>query len=173
MLEKRFLVIKKSGLFIEIPGLPSIRTPTELDITEVDVNIVLTSLKKYGLTDFKIVSKVIKKKKPIKKKEKSARTDLKPIYERFDRLEELLKTVLKRPIEKKIIVRATKTTSSSIPKIEELDERDDFIPMIDLSDLKESGESISKVSSDESTDVSENVEALKNSKKSTYKRGGS
>lgn len=50
------LIINKPGFIIQIPGLRSIRTPAEIDITKVNTNIVTTYLKQLGINDYKIIS---------------------------------------------------------------------------------------------------------------------
>ena len=50
------LIIKNVGMFLNIPGITPFRTPAEIDITKVDVNMVLAELKKHGISKYKIVS---------------------------------------------------------------------------------------------------------------------
>ena len=50
------LVINKPGFFIHIPGLTPTRTPVELDVSKVSIDLVLTYLKSQGITEFQINS---------------------------------------------------------------------------------------------------------------------
>ena len=50
------LKIKDKGLMVEIPGLPPTRTPADIDISKLDLNLVITNLRKHGINNYKIVS---------------------------------------------------------------------------------------------------------------------
>lgn len=49
------LLIKTKGLFINIPGIMPFRTPAEVDISKVNVNIAISELKKNGIEKYKII----------------------------------------------------------------------------------------------------------------------
>ena len=50
------LLIKTKGMFINIPGLIPFRTPAEVDITKVNINLVISELKKNGIERYRIIS---------------------------------------------------------------------------------------------------------------------
>jgi len=50
------LIINKPGLTIEIPGLRSTRTPAEIDISKINLNVVVTYLHKMSVKDYQIIS---------------------------------------------------------------------------------------------------------------------
>lgn len=153
----RVLIIDKPGLTINIKGLPIIRTPARIDVSQVDINLVVMELKKYGLDQYQIVMEPVKKKEVIKKsKKKQESVDLTSVYDRFDKIDKLLERIISRPSEIQTIVR--EADGPETPTIEELG-TDEFIPNIDISDLKVSKESTRTKEMDD--DVSDEVELLR------------
>lgn len=59
------LIIKQSGFYVDIPGLKQVRTPVELDITNIDINIVILKLRQSGIVDYQIISDSIEHKQPV------------------------------------------------------------------------------------------------------------
>ena len=51
------LKIPQIGLVVTIPGVRPLRTPTEIDITNLDMNVVLSHLKMCGIDDYDIIEK--------------------------------------------------------------------------------------------------------------------
>jgi hypothetical protein len=98
------LLIKEKGYLIEIPGLAPFRTPANVDISRVDIRLVIGHLKVNGVQNYKIIaedqkgatevytakdfSTVSKKKKvdPYKKE----------IDSRFNKLEKMLSELLEK-----------------------------------------------------------------------------
>ena len=159
------LVIDKPGLVITLPGRKTVRTPTQIDITGADLSPILTYLKQYGVTQYKIlhVEKPPVKVKPKKSKPKPG-IDLNPIYERFDGIEKLLSKLLDREITTEQVI---KYVGKDEPTIEEIDLPDEFIPEIQVENLKATGSSIK---TQEADDVDENVELLKKGSKKGGRR---
>ena len=53
------LVIKQHGLFINIPSIPPFRTPAEVDISKVPINMVIGEMRKNGIYKYEIKTKNI------------------------------------------------------------------------------------------------------------------
>jgi len=66
------LKIKQSGQVISIPGIPECRSPVEIDISKLDIRIVIMHLNNNNITDYEIISG----EKP--KKPKQIKTQLSP-----------------------------------------------------------------------------------------------
>ncbi len=142
------LIINKPGLFLDIPGLSSFRTPVEIDITKLDVNLIISILKRDGIIDYNIISCDDKKKKHsiknynrVTKEETNNSkindteivTEIKNINEKMiERIEKLLRNFLDNDIPKK-------ETNQEIKKKEETNSKkieDDFIPSINFGKIK-------------------------------------
>jgi len=143
------LIINKPGLFLDIPGLASFRTPVEIDITKLDANLIISILKRNGITDYNIISceKEIKKQtvKNITKNNKEETnnsqiigdeilTKIENINENMvNRIEKLLRNFLNNDIIKE-------ETNQKINKKEETNnkeiEEEDFIPQINFGKIK-------------------------------------
>jgi len=146
------LIIKQKGYTINIPGLPEVRTPTEMDITKKDVTIIIAELRKNGISDFEIVSVTndIPKKQKQTKPNKKVKKDSNDINKRFDKLEELIV----KSLDSNVMEKSVKRKSSDDE--EELD----FIPEINTDNL--SSEISTKSTKIE--DVSESVNQLRKMK---------
>lgn len=160
------LKIKEKGLVIEIPGLPPTRTPADINISNVDLNLVIAHLRKNGISNYEIVSvigdgteQVVSIPQDLKKKVKEKYPSDPSVDKRFDRLESMMIDLLKQKREsktnpnqeqitnkldnlEKLIERqkyaVVPSTDSDEPKIEELDER--FIPEIDVEGMSLKGD---------------------------------
>lgn len=66
------LKIKQIGQIISIPGIPECRSPVEIDISKLDIRIVIMHLNNNSITDYEIISG----EKP--KKLKQVKTQLPP-----------------------------------------------------------------------------------------------
>lgn len=66
------LKIKQLGQLISIPGIPECRSPVEIDISKLDIRIVMMNLNNNNIRDYEIISK----EKP--KKPKQIKTQLPP-----------------------------------------------------------------------------------------------
>jgi len=158
---RRMLVINKPGLTINIKGIPVIRTPTKIDISSVDINIVVMELKKYGLDHYQIIMEEVKEKeskKTSKKEEKDKESlDLSSIYERFDKIDQLLELIVKKPSEIKTIIQTSEGPNS--PVVEDLGE-EEFIPTINVEDVEIGRSSVRTTTID--NDVTDGVDLLRN-----------
>lgn len=102
------LRIKTAGHTISIPGIPTFRTPVEIDITKLDERFISIFLKSQGIEDYEIISqdndkeeRVIRKISPLKKKDK--KLDVIPNLndEKMDRIETLLTNLINTVSENK------------------------------------------------------------------------
>jgi len=150
------LKIFKAGLYLTLPGLPAVRTPVEIDITKVNINLIIGSLKQHGITEYTIVSEPEGKIKPKKSKPKKKKVEKKPtnIDNRLDRIEKMITSLtltsfqmVEDPVNKQAIIK---------PKKDE-EEHEAFIPSIDTEGLNSS---ISSEEGGEIDDVSEQADML-------------
>lgn len=90
------LKIEDKGMVINIPGTPTARTPTEVDITNVDINLVFSFLRKGGFNKYKIFSVIEdetgKVSTPVKlvETEKGKKESDSDIDKRFSKLENMI-----------------------------------------------------------------------------------
>lgn len=103
------LIIKEKGHLIEIPGMPSFRTPATIDISKGDIRTIVGYLKVCDIQDYEIIASnnsgkevysardfnttttrvVEKQKKPIKKD--------KTLEKRMDKLERMIQGLYNKP----------------------------------------------------------------------------
>ncbi len=160
----RKLIVTIPGLTIKLPGIAPVQTPAEINIDKVDLNLVVSYLRQYGLTKYKITEEPgsgnikITKPKVEEDKKQGENTDLSLLKDEFASIKHLLqKLVDKEPSVVNIIKDGLETTDGKSKKFGE-DDTDSFIPAIETDGLELKGET---VTSKESEDVSDNVEALK------------
>lgn len=175
------LIINEKGMFVEIPGVSKFRTPAEVDVTKVKLNILVQSLHSCGITDYQIVSFDNKETKTYTKSDfdipKKIKAELE-IDDRLDRVEELLLTLLSKNqtqkvnsseqitnrlnrIEKMIRYGSNFTyteKNDGRTRVEELEEQ--YIPEIDVSDMKLSGKSIEVIQKSSKEDIDDAVDLL-------------
>lgn len=164
------LIIEQPGLFIEFPGV-SVRTPAEIDISRINIDLIISRLRGLGVTQYRIESDVNKKKeqkKPeqkelIKEKvikevdESSINEVLKKFLEysgkRFDKIEKIISNMKLDNVdpEKQKVIKRTENKDET------------FIPKIDISGMKVKG-TINKSSTDRD-DLTGQIEALSKVKK--------
>jgi ABC-type Na+ efflux pump permease subunit len=175
------LLIKTKGMFINIPGLIPFRTPAEVDITKVNINLVISELKKNGIEKYKIISDdSISLEKTIDRmivKRNSFRnniTEIKKIDDSSEILKNQQKSILKieglleKFLNSDVLTsktsyerkRAEEEISFTKPKKKFDDSVDDFIPSINLENINLKGTSSTRKITNK-TDLS-NVEKLKN-----------
>jgi hypothetical protein len=172
------LHVKEKGYMVEIPGIPPFRSPGNVDITNIRLPLVLTTLNNLGVKEYEISSKdegietiYTKKDLEMKKKKKENNMDLSEINDRFNRLEKILyllaekdskKSIPEEQITKKLnmlevltkkllereVVQNIVYTSSKEGEPVIEDMSDSFVPTIDISDLKLKGESTKTVDGD-------------------------
>lgn len=144
------LQVTEKGHCIEIPGIPAVRSPANIDITKIDLSLVISVLRKYGIENYKIVSlsetgeKKIFTRRDFVEKNKE---DLIFYQRKMDRRIEKMESMISRLLEKNEVNQVVKveqiTKSKYIegetePKIEELE--DIFIPNIDVGGMEVKGE---------------------------------
>jgi len=185
------LIIKEKGMFIDIPGLTSFRTPAEVDVTKVKLSLLIQSLHSAGVVNYEIVStdkkgQQIYTGEDFKIPEKTQKDN--ELNNRLDRVESLLlKLVSSGPSQKvnsseqitnrlnriesmirkgqKIVYRESDLYDS--PKIEELD-NDRFIPEINVSEMKISGKTTEVIEKKSNKEIDDAVDLLS----SLTKNGG-
>lgn len=54
------LVIRKPGFFINIPGITPFRTPAKIDISRIDIKLIISCLNKNGIIEYEIEDEEIK-----------------------------------------------------------------------------------------------------------------
>lgn len=164
------LVIKQHGLFINIPSIPPFRTPAEVDISKVPINMVIGEMRKNGIHEYEIktkdvsilkdnISKLVNKSE-MKKIQVSYEKDgvfitnnlytndeilnlVKTQSDTMKNIEDLLTKFLKTN-QTRIIEKETRIVEKTpeIPSKKIVDEDIDFIPTIDLSKIKVRGNSV-------------------------------
>ena len=170
------LKIRRPGLMIELPGIPATRTPTIIDVSKIDLNIVKLKLKQYGISDYEIISldgvatrhptKRIVKKGKSKTKTTMIQPDLSSLEERFDQLEKLIHLIADRPVNVEVHgVQQVLPGQEGSTIIEEL-ETDSFIPEID-DELELTGDIVK--TSDSVVDIDDAVTELRNLQKGVQK----
>jgi len=134
------LIIRDKGHFVEFPKVAPFRTPAKVDITNIDLNLVMIKLRKMGIENYEIKSgpDIIRPKRsksikqPVERYESANYNELR---NRFDKFEELLQVI----VDKEPTIHEVKTFIEGPEKevkIEELDEVGKFIPDVDTSRMK-------------------------------------
>ena len=152
------LKIRQKGLYVELPGTLPARTPVEINITNCNISIVDTYLRKNGINNYEIYSTTEKQIQHKKIKKEDSSINQKTFNNRFSRLEKMLMQLLEK--EPKVVKEVIKTKVRRFeeePNIEELDEI--FIPEIDTSNMKMKGNSKQAVKQDKN-DLDDSAELL-------------
>jgi hypothetical protein len=169
------LKIKKPGLMVSIPGVPSFRSPADLDISKLDLKMLIGYLKSNSISDYEIHSASDTGKVDVFKEEDFDAVEKKKskkeydIETRFKQLEKMLSFLVEKAtgnnqtdseqITKKLerlesLIGAIPKDNTIIihklgdPKIESLREEeidDAYIPDIDISDMKMSSGSYKEI----------------------------
>ena len=71
------LKVKQRGRIFTIPGIRSMRTPVEVDISNLDMNVILSSLHMCSIDDYEIIEKAENGRTYYYNKEKNIMTDKK------------------------------------------------------------------------------------------------
>ncbi len=95
------LRIRKKGHFIEIPGMSPFRTPVEANISHISIPMVVSALRKQGVSEFEIISDTKGKEQVLTQKDflvkKKEIKEQKEDYEsRFNKLEDLMNKILQK-----------------------------------------------------------------------------
>jgi hypothetical protein len=153
------LKIKKAGHTVDIPGLPTCRSPVDFDISKLDIRVVAMSLKNAGIAEYEIVADIghgvkevyTKNDFEVKDKKSKDSSEIKELNKRFKKLEGMISSLLvqkqrnsfseKEQINNKLdrLEKLITKKSSSVEKIRfepEIEELESFIPDIDTSSMK-------------------------------------
>lgn len=179
------LIIKEKGMYVDIPGITSFRTPAEVDVTKVKLSLLIQSLHSCGIVNYEIVSGDKKGQQiytgvdfqTIEKKQKDVE-----LNNRLYRLENLLLKLVSSGTSQKgnsseqitnrlnhiesMIRKGQKpiyheSRLNDSPKIEELD-NDQFIPKINVSKMEISGKTTEVVEKKSSKEIDDAVDLLSN-----------
>ena len=92
------LKIDQPGFTLKLTGLPEIRTPVEIDISKVKLDLIISQLKAYGIDDYSIKSTNVVKKKKVKRAIKTVVTVSKPNADeaQLNRIEDMLQGILEK-----------------------------------------------------------------------------
>ncbi len=165
------LMIDKPGLIIRITGMKEIRSPANIDITKVNINNVLSSLKRDGIVDFKIVedgvtlkpSKRIKRVIEIPEESKiEEKNVVEKVLEDFKQnnlesklevIESLIRNILTSPVKETVIYK--EGSSSEVKSKTKTEEEFDleFIPEINIGDMKAKKPKIGSITRDDNLDA--------------------
>jgi len=162
------LFIKEKGKFINLTGIAPFRTPAEVDITKLNINLVVKELRRSGVNDYQITYKNHDKKptfkKPITKDESNFK--LLEKVEKIDKLEKMIEELLNKNnqptreiiIEKHIINESKSVNKNIINK--EINNEKMFVPSIDPNELSMKGSTKYK-SIKNKENIQENIELLR------------
>lgn len=165
------LKIKKPGFIVDIPGVPTCRSPVEVDISKLDIRVVAMFLKTSGITDYEIVAdigkgvKEVYTKKDFEAKEppKSKRAEVKDIDKRFNKLENMLSLLLEQKQDslktKKEQTIVNPTVQTFKGKESEIEEFEAFIPDVDINKMKIESKNL-KIVKQESKDLDDSADLL-------------
>lgn len=168
------LKIKKAGHTLDIPGLPTCRSPVEVDISKLDIRVVAMSLKNAGITEYEVVADLGKGVKEvytktdfdIKEKHITSSLDVKAIDKRFSKLEDMISLLLnqkqgslnseKEQITDKLDKLERLISQQSLqPEFKEgvvfepeVEEMESFIPDIDTSGMKIESKNLKTIEQD-------------------------
>jgi len=144
------LHIKDKGHYIEIPGIHPVRSPAKIDISKIDLSLVISILRKYGIDNYEIISlsevgekKVLTRNDFVDKNKEDLVFYQRKIDRRIEKMENMISKLLEKN-EGNQVVKAEQNTKSKYieketePKIEELE--DVFIPDIDVGGMEIKGE---------------------------------
>lgn len=136
------LDIKQPGLFVDLPGLAPVRTPAKINISKLDISIVIRKLASLGVQEYHISRE--KEPEPIPAKvivpQQESKED---VGSRLGRIEALLEKMMDNPqqvIVEKIISEPSKKTTKPKKK-KSLEDEDTFIPNIQTDGLSLEGDS--------------------------------
>jgi hypothetical protein len=122
------LIVKEKGHMINIPGIAPFRTPAKIDVSHVKLNLILGSLKNVGIDDYEIVAKedkeeitYTKEDFELPKKTGESSAELNKINERFNRIEGILKNLLKKSSSEK--TSSEEQITNKLNALEELSKR--------------------------------------------------
>lgn len=122
------LVVKEKGHMVNIPGIAPFRTPAKIDVSHTKLNLIIGALNNVGVKDYEIVVKedkeeVVYTKEDFELPKKTAKSSqaLDKINERFNKIESILKNLLKNSSSKK--TSSEEQITNKLNALEELSKR--------------------------------------------------
>jgi len=148
------LIVRQVGLYLNLTGLKPFRSPAEVDISKINLNLLRTELHAYGVLNYEITEE---SKKLIKKKGKVKIEKEEGVGEKLDKIYNLLKNLTQENFKE---LKLSEQTLGELVKEVEKGEPvvETFIPTIDISHLESKSPSFK---TEEGISVNESVEKLK------------
>ncbi len=168
------LIIKEAGCSLDLPRVGLIRTPCNIEISGVDINLVLSTIKMNGISKYQIIeddnvsliqtlpktTRAIKANKTIIIKEvindKTNSIELTKLSNKVEQLIDNVYQLLDREIKSNINEHQKIPTN---PKVEKLDDNL-FVPEINLDDM-EIHSNINQTDIDVENDISSSADILR------------
>jgi hypothetical protein len=145
------LKITEKGHFINLPGMAPFRTPANINVSKIPLNVLIMKLKVYDITEYEIVSelgdqKIVYKKEELEKiKEKDLHKMDKKYVKHFDKrlnkLENMIKGLMKPQPEPEVNINLnkeqiknviTEMLDQPIKKEVDIEEDEIFIPPVNI-----------------------------------------
>lgn len=149
------LKITEKGHFIDLPGMTSFRTPANINVSKIPLNVLILKLKVCGITEYEIVSelgdqKIVYKKEELEKiKEKDLNKIDKKYVKYFDKrlnkIENMIKELVVSQPEPEVNININKEQIKNmlseildqpIKKELDIEEDDIFIPPVNIDGMK-------------------------------------
>lgn len=149
------LKITEKGHYIDLPGMAPFRTPANINVSKIPLNVLIMKLKVYDITEYEIVSKLGDQKIVYKKEEleKIKEKDLNKIDKKFtkhfdkrlNKLENMIKGLMKPQPKPEVNINLNKEQIKNvvselldqpINKKLEIEEEDMFIPPVNIDGMK-------------------------------------
>jgi len=176
------LVIREKGRYVELPGVPSFRSPGKVNVTKIKLPMLVQALHSCGVNNYELVSTDEKgEKRSYTKDEINFIEENKKdgeIGNKLDRMEELLIQLTSKRVGRKtnyseqitnrlnriesMLKQRVKVirVSNEDPVSEELD--DQYIPEIDISEMQIRGKTSNVVDQTNKKELDETVDLLSN-----------
>lgn len=149
------LKITEKGHYIDLPGMAPFRTPANINVSKIPLNVLIMKLKVYDITEYEIVSKLGDQKIVYKKEEleKIKEKDLNKIDKKFtkhfdkrlNKLENMIKGLMKPQPKPEVNINLNKEQIKNVvselldqpinKKLED-EEEDMFIPPVNIDGMK-------------------------------------
>jgi len=149
------LKITEKGHYIDLPGMAPFRTPANINVSKIPLNVLILKLKVYAITEYEIVSKlgdqkIVYKKEELEKiKEKDLNKMDKKYVKHFDKrlnkLENMIKNLVVPQEKSEVNINLDKEQIKNvvselldqpIKKEEDVEEEDIFIPPVNIDGMK-------------------------------------
>lgn len=155
------LDIKQPGFFLQLPGIPPFRTPARVDISKLNVNLVIAELTNHGIEEY-VITKEPPKSKQLE--EKKSRQKDESLDRRLGKIEGMLKELLTKETP---VVKVASENSGDVDRIFDEPEKE-FIPEINMSNMKLEGQlstSVEESDTGQAEDAANLLHELKGDKK--------